>query len=329
MRSIYLPARITGGNVSIDALCRRLLAAGYDPVVVCGTGALEPQSRSGPEPPPAAYPVLRLADPIAALAEMVAHLAPDAVVLQGLELAVRAEAYKALREFPIRTLLVQSFVGQGVPGPTGLPHWRYAANSPFLADLARAYLAVPVDVVPPLVEPSDFRTRRSGHEVLFVNPVADKGVHIADAIAQRLPHRRFLFARSWPNHTSHPHVEVRRPNVEWVNTTFDMRPLYARARLALMPSVWEETWGRVVAEAQVSGIPVIASDRGNLRETVGPGGIALSLSAPIETWCGTVESLFTDEARYAELSRAARRHSRRREIAPAEVLRRFLTFIAR
>jgi glycosyltransferase involved in cell wall biosynthesis len=327
IRSIYLPARITGANVSIDALCRRLLSAGFDPVVVNGAGALEPQARSGVPPTPA-YPVLPLADPVAALAEMVTHLAPSAVVLQGLELAMRAAAHTSLRDFPVRVMLVQNFVGQGIPGPAGLPHWRYAANSRFLADLASAFFATPVDVVPPLVEPGEYRVERAGQEVLFVNPVADKGVHVAAAIAKRLPHRRFLFVSSWPDHAHHPHVRVALPNVTWANTSFDMRPLYARARIALMPSLWEETWGRVVAEAQVSGIPVVASDRGNLRETVGPGGIVLPLSTPIEGWCRAVESLFADAALYEKLSRLALRHARRRAISPPEVLRRFLRFAA-
>ncbi len=327
VRSLYLPARITGANVSIDALCRRLLGAGYDPVVVCGAGAPEPQARTGPVPT-LPYPVLALPDPAAALAEMVSHLAPSAVVLQGLELANRAAAHKSLRDFPVRILLVQNFVGQGMPGPVGVPHWRYAANSSFLADLASAFLAAPVEVVPPLVEPADYRVKRTGQEVLFINPVADKGVHIAAAIAERLSHRRFLFASSWPDHARHPHVRVAPPNVSWADTTFDMRPLYARARIALMPSLWEETWGRIVAEAQVSGIPAVASDRGNLRETVGPGGLVLPLSAPIEGWCRAVESLFADEALYETLSQNALRHVRRRAIAPSEVLRRFLRFAA-
>jgi glycosyltransferase involved in cell wall biosynthesis len=327
VRSIYLPARITGANVSIDALCRRLLSTGFDPIVVYGAGAPEPQARSGVPPTPA-YPVIPLADPVAALAEMVTHLAPSAVVLQGLDLATRAAAHKSLRDFPVRILLVQNFIGQGNPGPAGLPHWRYAANSRFLGDLAAAFFAAPVEVVPPLVEPSEYRVERAGQEVLFVNPVADKGVHIAAAIAERLPHRRFLFVSSWPDHAHHPHVRIALPNVSWADTMFDMRPLYARARIALMPSLWEETWGRVAAEAQVSGIPVVASDRGNLRETVGPGGFVLPLSTPIEGWCRAVESLFADEALYEQLSQRALRHARRRAIAPPEILRRFLRFAA-
>ena len=35
LRASYLPESIDGANVSLHALCRRLVTAGYDPVVVC------------------------------------------------------------------------------------------------------------------------------------------------------------------------------------------------------------------------------------------------------------------------------------------------------
>lgn len=43
------------------------------------------------------------------------------------------------------------------------------------------------------------------------------------------------------------------------------------ARVVLMPSLWEESFGRVAAEAMANGIPVLSSDRGALPETVGAG----------------------------------------------------------
>ncbi len=63
-----------------------------------------------------------------------------------------------------------------------------------------------------------------------------------------------------------------------------MKQVYRSAKLILMPSMWEEAWGRVATEAQFSGIPVIASNRGGLPESVGPGGVLLDPDGPLEPW---------------------------------------------
>ncbi len=47
------------------------------------------------------------------------------------------------------------------------------------------------------------------------------------------------------------------------------REYFALTRMLLVPSVWEEPFGRVAAEAMVNGIPAIVSNRGALPEVVG------------------------------------------------------------
>ena len=325
MTSGYLPRTITGANVSLHALCRRLIPAGYDPLVVC---AAEGKDTPGGVNWSADYPVLRLVEPVAAIAEMIPRLAPDAVVVRGLPAASFAAGFKAVRDFPLRIYLTANFVAAGFPAPRDAPSWRFAANSRFLTRLGEAFVGRTVSFVPSLVEPRDYVCRPRGDTVLFINPIADKGVHIASAIARRLPHRKFLFVRSWPDHEKYPHIEVSLPNIEWSESRLDMRPLYARARLLLVPSVLEESSSRSVAEAQLSGIPVVASDRGGLPESVGRGGIQLPIGDPVAHWSDAVESLFRDQAKHRRLSRLARRHAARPEIAPAQALRSFLRFIA-
>ena len=51
-------------------------------------------------------------------------------------------------------------------------------------------------------------------------------------------------------------------NIEWQGPSRDMRAVFARSRVLLMPSVWEESFGRTALEAQLNGLPVLASDRG-------------------------------------------------------------------
>ena len=99
----------------------------------------------------------------------------------------------------------------------------------------------------------------------FFNPIAIKGVETVLEVAARLPHRRFQV------------VEVLRlasgalddlrgrmaslPNVTFCQAAPDVRPVYSNTQLLLVPSQWEEPFGRVVVEAQSSGIPCIVTGR--------------------------------------------------------------------
>ena len=64
-------------------------------------------------------------------------------------------------------------------------------------------------------------------------------------------------------------------NVILIENTNNMKNIYSRARLLLMPSFGFESAGRVVAEAQLNGIPVIGSSSGGIPEMIGKGGIVI------------------------------------------------------
>ena len=50
-----------------------------------------------------------------------------------------------------------------------------------------------------------------------------------------------------------------------------------------MPSLWLESFGLVAAEAMLNGIPVLASNRGGLPETIGTTALTLALFRKRET----------------------------------------------
>ena len=62
------------------------------------------------------------------------------------------------------------------------------------------------------------------------------------------------------------------PNLHWMAATPDPREFYRLTKFVLMPSLWNEVFPLVPAEAMLNGIPIIASNRGGLPETVGEGG---------------------------------------------------------
>jgi glycosyltransferase involved in cell wall biosynthesis len=207
--------------------------------------------------------------------------------------------------------------------PSGLPFRGYIANSQFTAERFRQRFGLNPAVLPPLFRRADYVTPVSGAMVTFINPVAVKGVDLALQIAALCPQIPFAFVRGWPlgfREEARLKRAVRRlSNVELRERALDMRTIYRDTRILLVPSQWEdETWGRVVTEAQFSGIPVVTSNRGGLPESVGPGGIVLPHDAPATVWAEAIASLWVDQDHYQRLSHAALGHSTRSDIDPEQ-----------
>jgi glycosyltransferase involved in cell wall biosynthesis len=192
---------------------------------------------------------------------------------------------------------------------------RILANSPFTARRLHERCGLNADVVLPIIDPDLYRTTTTRERVLFVNTVPRKGLEIAFALAQ---HRRdvgFDFVLSWILSPAQRDALVARAaalgNVALHPPTRDMRQFYRTARIVLMPSQWEETWGRIATEAHVNGIPVLGSDRGGLPDAIGPGGSVVPATAAVAEWAASFDRMWDDRAEYDTLSRAATLYSQR------------------
>jgi glycosyltransferase involved in cell wall biosynthesis len=119
--------------------------------------------------------------------------------------------------------------------------------------------------------------RRPGFDAsgawVFVNPVPEKGAEFALRLAQAMPDERFEFIGNWGN----DRPDRLSSNVSFRKRAATLKDVLRDARGLLMPSVWQEAFGRVALEAMCLGVPVIGSDRGNLPETISDGGLSLPL----------------------------------------------------
>ena len=171
----------------------------------------------------------------------------------------------------------------------------------------------------------------SGQYVTFVNPSFEKGVYvfaaIADALGSIRPDIPMLVVESRGDESTLANcgVDLRvHGNVFLMGETPDPRQFWRVTRLLLVPSLWLESQGLVAVEAMFNGIPVLASDRGALPETLGWAGMTLPLperlqpttralptGPEISCWVESIVRLWDDKPFYERQSRLALAESSR------------------
>jgi glycosyltransferase involved in cell wall biosynthesis len=163
--------------------------------------------------------------------------------------------------------------------------------------------------------------------VTFVNPQLAKGAAMVARIVLEMNHRRpeipFLVVESRAAADELAKLGLDLSQVEnlhrMANTTYP-RDFYRVSRIMLVPSLVENA-ALVARESLANGIPVLASDRGGLPETLGDAGFLFTLpeslvasrTAPVPTarevapWIATIERLWDDaefEGRHRALALA-------------------------
>lgn len=171
----------------------------------------------------------------------------------------------------------------------------------------------------------------SKKHILFINPSLEKGVLIIIQLALALEKKRpdILFEvlesrGNWKKYLKDTSKTLRYErevlsNVIITQNTNNMREVYGRARILLVPSLWFESAGRVIVEAQLNAIPVVGSGRGGSAEMIGDGGIIFDFSKEIcsepydkllpkeeiQKLIAIIERLYDDEKYYNNYSKKA------------------------
>jgi glycosyltransferase involved in cell wall biosynthesis len=338
----YPPQWMGGAESSIHDVCLALQVRGVEVAVLCRLSWWHPIRSMRPaealtwvgrrqvRDDTPGYPVFRAREPLAAVEDLTRAFQPDVALLQvgrALPLAQRL----LTRGVPTVVYLRDAFFAD-LGGPiTSEPGLTYLTTSEFLARRFAESYGLAAERIPPLVRPERYRVEPRRRNVTFVCPVPIKGVDIALGLARERRDVPFVFLESWPLGAARRR-ELRRStralgNVSLRRATADMRSVYRDARIVLVPSRCDEGWGRVVSEGHISGIPALASARGGLPESVGAGGVLMDPDASLGAWARALSRLWDDPAEYDRLSRLARRHAERADLAPEAIAHRLLAVL--
>ena len=157
-------------------------------------------------------------------------------------------------------------------------------NTHVQLELARAALGRTASlVVHPPVWRKDLATEECGNALTLIGTGIDKGVDIFVRLANAIPDEQFLLV------TDDPPAEVP-SNLEVLPRRHDIRSVYARTKLLLLPTRYE-SYGRVLVEAAMSGIPSVATDTPGIREAVEE---CATLVGPGDDWETVVRASLTN-----------------------------------
>lgn len=180
----------------------------------------------------------------------------------------------------------------------------------------------------PVINPDEVvATRREPRFITFINPAPAKGAtlfyQLAGLAAQQIPHAEFLVVESRGHATAlreqHGLDLNALPNVTVWPHQQDMREVYGRTRILLMPSFWPECFGRIVVEAGWNGIPTLGARQGGIPEAMNGGGrllpvpdrcyqsyTAVPTPAEVQPWIDAIAHWTSDADAYAAACRRAR-----------------------
>jgi glycosyltransferase involved in cell wall biosynthesis len=210
---------------------------------------------------------------------------------------------------------------------------KFIANSPYLASLIHSVSRYKPDVILPFINAEDYRVNnRRRNYITFINLATEKGLDIAIEVARQLPQEKFLFVKGgWPCYGGVKDFLLEQvyklPNVEIWEKQEDMRNVYAVTDIVIVPSQWPETFGRVIVEAQINSIPVVAANIAGIPYTLGKGGILVDPIDQPQAYIESLKKLRTENKLYIELSELAYQNSQRSDFDSQYQVQKFVQLV--
>lgn len=188
----------------------------------------------------------------------------------------------------------------------------------FAKDRYKERLGIETVVIPPLIEETVVASKRAPRYLTFINPSREKGLEFASFLFQELSERRsdipvlMVQGRARIKDIAMNLGKISGNNVQIMRGIVTPRKYYQCTRLLFVPSICEETFGRIVIEAGMNRIPCVCSNRGALPDSLGNGGITLPIPNldmsskkvverdVMESWIKAIVRYWDDERYYQE-----------------------------
>lgn len=173
--------------------------------------------------------------------------------------------------------------------------------------------------IPP-VNYREYSVKDNRKYITLVNLNENKGGNILIEIAKILPQYNFLGVEGgYYDQIKDTSIK----NIKYIDPQQDMKKVYNKTKLLLMPSEYE-SWGQVAVEAISSGIPVLSSHALGLKEALGDATISINRDK-IDDWVKFIKVIMEDEEVYSKMQELSLQ--RAKQLDPINYLERLNQFL--
>lgn len=162
-------------------------------------------------------------------------------------------------------------------------------------------------IVHPPVDHNKHLVEHTGDNVTLINTTIQKGGILLYNLSKIMPSVNFLAVKGGYG-VQQTSLLNNRPNVKVIDNVDDMKEVWSKTKILIMPSTYE-SYGLAAVEATVSGIPVVYHETPGLKEALGEAGVGINNFSLIR-WKNEILKLIRDDTYYNEVSLKSKEQSK-------------------
>ena len=190
-------------------------------------------------------------------------------------------------------------------------------NSDFMKEGIKKYVGIDIEnIIYPIldVERSVNTDNFKKEYKRIINSDFGKGGYIFIDIAKKLKDYKFLCLglgdEILPKNKIINNKIKELDNVKILEKTDNIKEIYGKTKMLLIPSIVDETFSMVCLEAGANGIPVISTSCGNLKYlNQDIGGIVIDDYYDIDIWCNEIKKLMENNNAYNIISNKTKKNA--------------------